>query len=159
MPVAVDAAHAHHMKVAAHALTDESCALAATAGVDVLAHTPVEALSDATIAAWHARAPGPAVISTLAAFGGSESAVANLRKLRAAGLVVLYGTDLGNLREDGPSAIEMKLLRSAGLDDAALTAAMTTAPLAFWGLEVKERILLDADPRHDASVLLHARAN
>jgi hypothetical protein len=153
VPAAVAAAHARQLKVAVHALSDESAAAAAAAGVDVLAHTPVERLTDATVAAWRGRA----VISTLAAFGGSESAIANLRKLRAAGVTVLYGTDLGNLREEGPSELEMKLLRSAGLDDAAITAAMTTTPIAFWGLHVDGSLLLDADPRRDASVLLHAR--
>ena len=156
VPAAVAAAHAHHLKVAVHALSDASAALAARAGVDVLAHTPVEPLSDATVAAWHGRA----VISTLAAFGGSDAAVANLRKLRAAGATILYGTDLGNLRVDGPSGDELSLLRAAGLDDAAITAAMTTAPAAFWGITFDPKttyLELDGDPRRDARVLLHAR--
>ena len=130
LEVAVAAAHAHHLKVAAHALSNESASRAAAAGVDVLAHTPVEPLADATIEAWRGRA----VISTLAAFGGSEIAIDNLRKLRNAGCTVLYGTDLGNLRDAGPSAAEMLLLGRAGLDDEAVTAAMTTVPAMFWGL-------------------------
>ena len=150
---AVAAAHAHHLKVAAHALSDASAARAAGAGVDVLAHTPVEPLSDATVAAWRGRA----VISTLAAFGGAPSAIDNLRRLHAAGVTILYGTDLGNLRDDGPSATEIQLLRDAGLDDAAITAAMTTAPARFWGLDLPTRIVVASDPRRDASVLLRAR--
>lgn len=130
VPVAVAAAHARHLKVAVHALSEAAAALAASAGADILAHTPVEPLSDATIAAWRTRA----VISTLAAFGGSPAAVANLRKLRAAGATVLYGTDLGNTRTAGPSSDEIALLGEAGLDDAAITAAMTTTPAAYWGL-------------------------
>ena len=47
-----------------------------------------------------------AVVSTLAAFGGSPAAVDNLRRLHAAGATVLYGTDLGNTRDAGPSAEE-----------------------------------------------------
>src|SRR6185312_8649165 len=90
IPVAVAAAHAHGLEVAVHALTEQSAARAAAAGVDILAHTPVEPLSDASVAAWRGRA----VISTLAAFGGSDTAVDNLRRLRAAGATILYGTDL-----------------------------------------------------------------
>lgn len=154
VPIAVQAAHAHHLKVAVHALTETSAAQAAAAGVDVLAHTPVERLSDATLAAWRGRA----VISTLAAFGGTPTAVDNLRRLRAAGVTVLYGTDLGNTRDAGPSADEISLLRQAGLDDAAITAAMTTTPIAYWGLELTgSTLVLDGDPRHDVRQLLHPR--
>jgi len=122
VPVAVAAAHRHGVKVAVHALTEISAALAGRAGADVLAHTPLEPLTDQTVALWRGRA----VISTLAAFGGSPAAIANLRKLRAAGCTVLYGTDLGNLRVTGPSSEEIALLREAGLDDAAIQAAMTS---------------------------------
>jgi hypothetical protein len=157
LPAVVEAAHAHRMKVAAHALSDASAAAAAAAGVDVLAHTPVEPLRDATVAAWRGRT----VISTLAAFGGSPPAIENLRRLRAAGATVLYGTDLGNLRDAGPSAQEIELLRRAGLDDASIVDAMTTAPAAFWGFDFKLApgapatfLVLDRDPRRDASALL-----
>lgn len=149
---AVERAHRRGLKVAVHALDDASAKLAGEAGADVLAHTPTERLSDATIAAWE----GKAVISTLAAFG-APVAPANLKRLRAAGCLVLYGTDLGNLRDAGPSLQEIALLRQAGLDDAAITAAMTTTPAAFWGLHAKGAsfLLLDRDPRVDASVLVH----
>ena len=158
VPIAVEAAHARHVKVAVHALTEASAALAAAAGADLLAHTPVEPLSDATASAWRGRA----VISTLAAFGGSTAAIENLRKLRAAGVTVLYGTDLGNTREAGPNPDEIALLRRAGLDDAAITAAMTTTPLAYWGVDAgtfapgheATLLVLDGDPRRDARVLL-----
>lgn len=155
IPVAVAAAHAHHLKVAVHALSDASAAAAAAAGADVLAHTPIQPLAEATVAAWRGRA----VISTLAAFGGSAAAVANLRRLRAAGVTVLYGTNLGNLQVDGPSADEVALLAAAGLDDAAITAAMTTTPIAYWGLDLGGvHLVLDRDPRRDAQALLHPRA-
>jgi hypothetical protein len=153
LPAAVAAAHAHHLRVAVHALSAASADAAARAGVDVLAHTPVQPLSPATIEAWRGRA----VISTLAAFGASDAAISNLRALRAAGVTILYGTDLGNLRVDGASADELDALRRAGLDDAAITAAMTTTPIAYWGLHLPAELELDADPRSDARVLLHAR--
>jgi hypothetical protein len=162
VPVAITAAHAKRLKVVVHALTDEGARRAGLAGADVLAHTPVEVLAPATIAAWR----GKAVISTLAAFGGSTAAVENLRRLRAGGTTVLYGTDLGNLRDAGPSAAELDLLVKAGLDDAAITAAMTTAPAAFWGIAIgpiaagseASFLVLDRDPRTDARVLLAPRA-
>lgn len=126
----VGRAHARGLKVAAHALLDRQARAAADAGVDVLAHTPVEPLREATIAAWSGRA----VISTLAAFGGGRDAVENLRKLRAAGATVLYGTDLGNTRSPGIDAEELGLLVEAGLDGQAIVAAMTAAPRDYWGM-------------------------
>ena len=155
VPVAVRAAHAKKLKVAVHALSDHAAALAAAADADVLAHTPVEPLRPETIAAWKGRA----VVSTLAAFGGSPAAIANLRALRAAGALVLYGTDLGNLRDAGPSAEELALLSRAGLDDPAIVEAMTRAPASYWGISFDASYLvLDRDPRSDARALLAPRA-
>lgn len=157
---AVEHAHGKKLRVAVHALSEEAAARAAAAGADILAHTPAEPLSDATVRAWSTGA----VITTLAAFG-SPAAVDNLKKLRAAGATILYGTDLGNLRVDGVSADEVALMRKAGLDDAAITAAMTTTPIAYWQLPLDLAqgneatfLLLDGDPRTDASVLLHPHA-
>ena len=161
VPIAVAAAHERKRKVAVHALSDASAALAARAGADILAHTPVERLAEATVALWRGRA----VISTLAAFGGSAEAVDNLRRLRAAGATVLYGTDLGNARVAGPNLEEVALLRAAGLDDAAITDAMTAVPAAYWGLPFgiangaeASFVVLAGDPRRDAGVLLAPRA-
>jgi len=158
---AVAAAHARMCKVAVHALSDASAAAAARAGADLLAHTPVEPLADATVALWRGRA----VISTLVAFGGSAAAVDNLRRLRAAGATVLYGTDLGNTRVAGPNPEEVALLRKAGLDDAAISDAMTTVPAAYWGLPFgiargaeATFVVLDGDPRRDVAALLAPRA-
>lgn len=152
---AVQAAHRAGLLVAAHALSDEAAALAGRAGCDVLAHTPVEPLAPSTVELWSKRA----VISTLAAFGGSAAAVDNLRRLRAAGVTVLYGTDLGNQRDAGPSEAEMDLLRKAGLDEAALFQAMTTEPVRFWKLPADAAFLvLAADPSLDARALLAPRA-
>jgi hypothetical protein len=148
-------AHLLRLKVVAHALTDEGARLAATIDVDVLAHTPLEPLSDATIGEWKKAVASEkpidgmmvsdvrerrdhAVISTLAAFGGGPIATNNLRKLREAGLVVLYGTDLGNLRVDGPSTEEIELMKRAGMTDEEVRASMTTVPWRFWGFDAIE---------------------
>ena len=161
VPHAVDVAHAAKLKVAVHALRDRSAMLAATAGADILAHTPVEPLRDATVAAWKGRA----VISTLAAFGGGDAAIANLGALHAAGATVLYGTDLGNLRDAGPSADEIALLARAGLTPSEIADAMTVTPAQFWGFPLGKIavgapatfVVVDGDPHADPRVLLAPR--
>ena len=154
----VSRAHARSLLVTAHALTDDGARRAAEAGVDLLAHTPVYPLTDPTVAAWSGRA----VISTLRAFGGSETAVDNLRRLRAAGATVLYGTDFGNTRFEGIDPDELALLGSAGLDPSAVLASGTSAAATFWGVDdlggiavgkAASLLLLDADPLQDPSTL------
>lgn len=144
-------AHERGRPVVAHALGEASAARAAAAGVDGLAHTPIERLTDATVRAWSKRF----VISTLGAFGGSPTTVANLKALRAAGCEVLYGTDFGNTRTAGIDGRELSLLAEAGLDGAAVLEAGTARPAARWGwsdlgaLEVGRAasfLVLDADP-------------
>ncbi|WAS92660.1 amidohydrolase family protein [Nannocystis punicea] len=125
----VTRAHARGLKVAAHALLDRHARVAAEAGADVLAHAPVEPLQARTVEAW----AGRAVISTLSAFGGAAGE--NLTKLRAAGMTVLYGTDLGNTQIAAISGEEIDLLLEAGLDGQAILTAMTTAPAQYWGLD------------------------
>lgn len=163
VPVAVAAAHARGLKVAAHALTDHDARQAADAGVDLLAHTPVEPLRAETLAAWRGRA----VVSTLAAFGGGPAVIDNLRRLRAAGVTVLYGTDLGNTRVDGPNRDEIALLGAAGLDGAAIVDAMTAAPAAWFGFADLGAIavgrtasfeIVDEDPDQHPAALAAPRA-
>ena len=152
-------AHERERKVAVHALTDESARTAGTAGADVLAHTPVAALSPETLALWTDRA----VISTLRAFGGSDDTVNNLTLLRTGGATVLYGTDLGNTRTAGIDPQEIALLQQAGLDGAAILRAGTETPAAYWGIEADlgavavgrkaSLLVLDADPHLDPLAL------
>lgn len=125
-----DAAHRHHLRVYTHALEDSNAARAAADGVDVLAHTPTEALSDKTLDAWKTRT----VISTLAAFGGGAAAVKNLHDLRERGTRVLYGTDLGNTRDTNIQLAELDSLVAAGLDGASIVRAGTSVPAEFLGL-------------------------
>lgn len=157
LAAAVAHAHGRGLPVVAHALTDAEAAAAAAAGCDALAHTPVEPLTEATVAAWRGRA----VISTLAAFGGGAAAIDNLRRLRAAGAIVLYGTDLGNRRVAGIDPVELDLLAAAGLDGAAVVEAMTTAPARFWRLEAElaaTTVTLAAPPTDDPRVYLRPLA-
>jgi imidazolonepropionase-like amidohydrolase len=155
---AVARAHELGLKVAAHALEDLNAATAASAGVDVLAHTPTEALSASTVEAWEGRS----VVSTLAAFGAGAVASDNLRRLRAGGVTVLYGTDLGNTQTAGIQANELGLLASAGLSPQEIIDAGTSAPAAYWGLDELGAIapgkrasllVLNSDPLLDPAVL------
>lgn len=159
----IDRAHARGLRVAAHALGDADARLAGELGVDVLAHTPLEPLTAPTLALWSGRA----VISTLDAFGAGEAAVANLRALRDAGATILYGTDFGNSQAAGIDPRELSALTRAGLDGAAILAAMGPAPAEFWGLAGHGRLevgapasllLLRADPQEDPQALAWPRA-
>lgn len=125
----VEAAHARGLKVAAHALTDTHAALAARVGCDVLAHTPVEPLSEATIAAWSGRA----VISTLSAFGAGGAALANLQALHKAGATVMYGTDFGNSTYAGITNAETFAMIRAGFELPQIVDMATKIPAAYWG--------------------------
>ena len=154
----VAAAHAHQLKVYTHALEDKNAARAAADGIDVLAHTPTEALSEATLEAWKRGT----VISTLGAFGGGVAALENLRKLRERGARVLYGTDFGNTRQTGVQDQEISYLMTAGFDGASIVRAGTAEPAAFLGLtdlgslEVGKRasfMVLAADPTLDPHTL------
>ncbi|MEZ4316810.1 MAG: amidohydrolase family protein [Myxococcota bacterium] len=151
-------AHAHERgaKVGTHALTDGEAALAGRLGIDVLVHTPTAPLTDSTIALWSGRT----VISTLDAFGGSASAVENLRKLREGGVTVVYGTDFGNSRTAGVQRDELEALTSAGLDGAAILAAGTSVPAGLFGFDLGiepggpgSLLVLDADPTVDPLTL------
>lgn len=152
-------AHEKGMRVVSHALGNASALAAAKGGADVLAHTPVEALSEETLEAWK----GKALISTLSAFGG-PTAENNLKQLRARGVKVLYGTDFGNTSALGPSASEIAGLTAAGMDGAAIVASLTSEPASFWGfsdlgsLEMGKAasvLVLEGDPLSDPAVLAH----
>ena len=151
-------AHAHDkgVKVGTHAMSDTEVALAGRLGIDVLVHTPTSALSDETVALW----TGRTVISTVDAFGGSATAIENLRKLRTAGATVVYGTDFGNSRTAGIQEREIEALVSAGLDGEAILAAGTTVPAGLFGFELgiepgkpASLLVLDADPTRTPTTL------
>lgn len=126
----VKEAHGRGLLVVAHALSDADAARAGRLEVDALAHTPVEPLADSTVALWKDRA----VISTLRAFGGSQGAVDNLRKLHDAGATVVYGTDLGNTRVEAVDGAELDLLLEAGMSPQEILDAGTRVPAELWGM-------------------------
>jgi len=128
---AANEAHERGLKVSTHALSAELAQQAAQSGADVLAHTPTEQLSPATIDLWSKRA----VISTLRAFGGGAAAQANLAALAQAGATVLYGTDFGNTTDTGIDGAELELMLAAGLSAQQVLDAGTKTPAQFWGFD------------------------
>ncbi|HEX9694763.1 MAG TPA: amidohydrolase family protein [Actinomycetota bacterium] len=129
------AARGRGLRVAAHALGIANVRTAVEAGIDVLAHTPVEPLPDDLIAALAMR--GVTVISTVRAFGGAPATRANLRALAAAGCEIVYGTDLGNDGiEPGVDAEELSIVADAlggalgGVEPALRAATSRAAALA-----------------------------
>ncbi len=156
LAAAVAAARNHGVPVVAHALSDVDALRAAQAGADILAHSPVGALSPATVAAWADRA----VISTLGAFGAAPTATANLAALHDAGATVLYGTDFGNSTKLGIDVDELSRIADAGLGPAGALAAATSGPAEAFGFDTlgslavgkaASALLLEGDPTVDVT--------
>lgn len=153
----VERAHTANILVVSHAVDQSEAAIAAAAGVDVLAHTPITTLGDA-ISDWSDRA----VISSLAAFGNSPTTRDNLLALHQAGATVLYGTDMGNQRVAGVNVRELQAMRDAGLTNAEVLTAATSAPAMLFGFndhgtieagKVASLLVLDDDPLLDVTAL------
>jgi imidazolonepropionase-like amidohydrolase len=93
----VESAHAAGLSVVAHALRVDMVRRAIDGGVDELAHTPTERLPDDLVE--QIAEARVAVVSTLQTFfsaGSGRAAAANAAALHRAGVVLRYGTDLGN---------------------------------------------------------------
>ncbi len=154
----VEVAEARGTRVATHALTEAVAARARALGCSILAHTPTEPLSAATVDAWS----GGAVISTLAAFGAGSATLDNLRRLRDAGTTLLYGTDLGNLLTSSLSIAELEALERAGLTSKEIIASFTTTPSEYFNLSVgrlaentlANLVVVTGDPEASLSVLV-----
>ncbi|WP_460788061.1 hypothetical protein [Nocardioides maradonensis] len=119
----VEEAHAAGLPVGVHAEGPGQAARAIDAGADVLVHAPWEPLSDAVLE----RGRAMTWISTLAihAPGDREVAIDNIRRFRALGGTIRYGTDMGN----GPTPVglneaEVLALGEAGLEGPDLLAAL-----------------------------------
>lgn len=153
------AAGAHRM-VFAHAIGQAGALLAASHGVKALAHTPVV---DSTAAAVLRRS-GVWVISTLASLGprpGGAEVLASFRRLRAAGVPVVLGTDAGVLPH-GRNARELAALTDAGLTPAEALRAATVDPARLLGRSdlgeikvgaVADFVVVSGDPLQDVTLL------
>jgi imidazolonepropionase-like amidohydrolase len=126
----VDAAHAAGTKVVAHVEGAGQSARAAAAGVDAFAHAPfTERLDDALLVRLAATTTW---ISTLRIHSGRdrETAIDNVRRFRAAGGAILYGTDMGNgPASGGVERDELVALVEAGLTHEELVTALTGGSL------------------------------
>jgi imidazolonepropionase-like amidohydrolase len=131
--------------------------------VDILGHTPTQALPEEALTAWGGRA----IVGTLSAFGSAEVTLENLRRFAAHGALVLYGTDLGNTRDVGIQAAEVDALVRAGFSGSAIVRSATVDAADFWGftelgrLEPGRRasfLVLDDDPNRDPRTLLAPHA-
>jgi imidazolonepropionase-like amidohydrolase len=113
----VETAHGLGLPVVAHALTADLVGRAIDAGVDELAHTPTERLTESMIE--RIARSGVSVTSTLQTFfsgGTGREAAANAADLVAAGVRLRYGTDLGNTgTRPGVDPRELDRLADTGL--------------------------------------------
>jgi len=131
----VDAAHAVGLPVTAHALTAAMVERALDAGVDELAHTPVERLPAAVVE--RIASAGIAVVSTLQCLSGGvgRGAAANAAALHRAGVPLLYGTDLGNSgTRPGADPRELDRLADAGLGRLGALRAATEGAASACGM-------------------------
>lgn len=168
----VDASHEAGLAVTAHALTTDMVQRSLDAGVDELAHTPVEVLPDPLVD--RIADAGIAVISTLQTFYGAgvgRGAGLNAAALVAAGVPLRYGTDLGNGgTRPGVDPRELDRLADTGLGREGALRAATAGSSAAYGLAgrvgdgtirvgaVARLVLLDADPLIEPSTWMHPLA-
>ncbi|HVM12330.1 MAG TPA: amidohydrolase family protein [Actinomycetota bacterium] len=152
----VDTAHRLARRVTCHVQGAGQTERALGAGVDELAHAPwTERLSEAMIAGL---ARSTTIVGTLDihSYGRStpelEVAQDNLRRFRAAGGRILYGTDLGNGPiPPGLHAQEARHLAACGLSNEEVLLAMTAHELVDDGRG--DLIGLRADPLDDPAAL------
>lgn len=142
----VESAHEGDREVTCHALSVAMVERALEAGVDELAHTPLERLPAALID--RIVAAGVRVVSTLHTHLRAGDVRGNARDLVSAGVPLRYGTDLGNTGiRPGADTHELDLLAAAGLSpERALLAAtgpiVVGAPAALVALkhDPRERV-------------------
>ena len=151
----VEAAHGAGLKVVAHALTVEAVGRVLDAGVDELAHTPVELLPEALVD--RLAAAGVTVVSTLQTFfstGSGRAAAANAAALHRAGVPLVYGTDLGNAgTRTGVDPRELDRLADAGLGRFGALRAATEGAAGVAGMRLRTGRLEQGRPA--AAVLLN----
>jgi imidazolonepropionase-like amidohydrolase len=156
----VSVARAGHRPVFAHAIGQAGALLAASHGVRALAHTPIV---DSATAAALARS-GVTVISTLASLGpgpGGDEVRQSMRRLHAAGVHVVAGTDAGVLAH-GQNARELVALTEVGFTPADALRAATVGAAALLRTpsigEIKaggaaDLVLVEGDPLQDIHVM------
>src|SRR5262249_52441282 len=173
---AVGTAHDLGLPVVAHALAADLVTRALDAGIDELAHTPVERLTEPLVD--RIAAAGIPVVSTLHTLfysGQGQTAAANAADLHRAGVPLVYGTDLGNAgTRPGVDPRELDRLAATRPGRLGALRAATAGPARAAGLPGRpgriepgrpaELVLLSGDPlvepgvwRHPLAVLAAAR--
>jgi imidazolonepropionase-like amidohydrolase len=166
----VDAAHGAGLRVVAHALTVEAVRRVLDAGVDELAHTPVEPLPEALVD--RVAAAGIPVVSTLQTFfsaGSGRTVGGNAAALHRAGVPLVYGTDLGNAgTRTGVDPRELDRLADAGLGRFGALRAATEGAARLAGMRLRTgrleqgrlaaAVLLNGDPLVEPGVWRVPRA-
>jgi imidazolonepropionase-like amidohydrolase len=146
----VDTAHAAGLPVIAHALGVAMVGRALDAGVDELAHTPIERLDDDLIA--RIADAGVGVVSTLQTFfaeGFGRAAAVNAAALVAAGVELRYGTDLGNTgTRPGVDPRELDRLAEAGLGRLGALRAATLCSGRAAGMRGRSGLVRVGTPGH-----------
>jgi imidazolonepropionase-like amidohydrolase len=144
----VDAAHHAGLPVIAHALTAELVSRALDAGVNELAHTPIERLPPVLVE--RIAAAGVSVTSTLQTFfadGVGRAAAANAADLVDAGVRLLYGTDLGNAgTRPGVDPRELDRLAAAGLGRLGALRSATEWSAGAAGIRGRTGLLRPGEP-------------
>ena len=160
-----DRAHQHGLIVTAHVTSLDEVRLALDGGVDDLAHTPLEVLTDDLMQEMLDR--GMTMVSTATIWGANQDVIAdNVKRYTDAGGIVSIGTDYGCCNQPAgiePYLREMEFLRLAGmmpmqlLVGATRNGALVSNVIDESGtIEPGKRgdiIIVDGDPLADLSVL------
>ncbi len=160
----VGAAHEAGLAVTAHALSVAMVERALDAGVDELAHVPVDLLPVALVR--RIADAGAVVSSSLLTHSDTGHTLANAAALVAAGARLVYGTDLGNVgTRPGAEPRELELLAAAGLGRWGALRAATDLAASVAGLagrvpgrgrllvgQPASAVLLPGDPVLDPAV-------
>jgi imidazolonepropionase-like amidohydrolase len=171
-----------HLPVFAHPQNGAGVEAALAGGVDILAHTAPNAPAWTPEYAARLRDAHLALIPTLTLFRveGQQAQLppAILEKWRANGLdqvrvfhaaggEILFGTDIGYITFYDTTE-EYQLLASAGMEPSAILRSLTTAPATRFGRGDRsgkvaagfdaDLVILDADPRADATALARVHA-
>jgi imidazolonepropionase-like amidohydrolase len=102
------------------------------------------------------------VITTFEAFGVSSGALDNVKRLKAEGCAVMYGSDLGNGVSSGILMGELEDMRSVGMTPVEIIEAATKTPAEYFGLNGLGEIavgksasflLVEGDPYQDITKL------
>jgi len=171
----VGVAHAHGLLAYSHPSNAEGARVAIRSGVDILAHPPdtTEGVDETLVREMVGRRM--AMIPTLKMFETTVSSserylgpiYAVVRGFHEAGGQLLFGTDVGYMREYGTEE-EFRGLSRCGLDPREVLRMLTAAPAARFGvgtevgsIEVGRRadlVLLDSNPMDDILAFSRVRA-